>query len=457
MKMENDLGRDEIKRLVIRLAVPSMLAQFVNVLYSVVDRMYIGNIPEIGETALAGVGVSGPIVAMLLAFGHLVGIGGSPLMSIRMGEGKEREAEKILANSFLMLTVISLCVTVLLYLVKDWVLMQFGASEEIFPYADQYFTIYLMGTVFALLALGMNQFIISQGFARIGMVSVALGAMLNIVLDPVFIFGLNMGVSGAALATVISQLISCLYVLRFLFSRNVPVRLSFGGYEWRIMRRILALGLTPFLIVAFDNVLIIALNTALQHWGGADGDKLITCTTIVQSFMLMITMPLGGITGGTQTILGYNFGARRPDRILEAQKWIILLAVGFNTVMFLLAQTVPQYFVYLFTTNPEYVELTVRAIRIYTLGVIPLAIQYEVVDGFTGMGIPSFAITLSMFRKFLYLASVAVLPFVCEIQNIFYAEAVSDFGGTAVSTLVYLLVIRKVLKRCKPEQAAGTG
>lgn len=222
MKMENDLGREEIKRLVIRLAVPSMLAQFVNVLYSVVDRMYIGNIPEIGETALAGVGVSGPIVAMLLAFGHLVGIGGSPLMSIRMGEGKEREAEKILANSFLMLTVISLCVTVLLYLVKDWVLMQFGASEEIFPYADQYFTIYLMGTVFALLALGMNQFIISQGFARIGMVSVALGAMLNIVLDPVFIFGLNMGVSGAALATVISQLISCLYVLRFLFSRNVP-------------------------------------------------------------------------------------------------------------------------------------------------------------------------------------------------------------------------------------------
>ena len=456
MKLENDLGRDEIKQLVVRLAIPSMTAQFVNVLYSVVDRMYIGNIPETGEIALAGVGVSGPIVALISAFAYLIGVGGSPLMSIRMGEGNREEAEKILANSFLMLAVISAAITVVTYLAKGWILRQFGASEEIFPYADRYFTIYLMGTIFALMAVGMNQFIICQGFARTGMLSVALGAVMNIILDPVFIFVFHMGVAGAAAATVISQFASCLFVLRFLLGTRVPVRLGFGGYEKRIMKRILLLGLSPFLIIAFDNVLIIALNTALQRWGGVEGDKLITCTTIVQSFMLIITMPLGGITGGTQPILGFNFGARRPGRIREAQKWITLLALAFNTVMFLLAQTVPQYFVYLFTRNPEYVALTVRAIRSYTLGVIPLALQYEIVDGFTGMGIPSFAMALSMFRKTLYLGSVAVLPLFLKIEKIFYAEVVSDFGGTAMSILIYLLFIGRILKRCEPEEYPGT-
>lgn len=457
MKIENDLARDEVKRLVVRLAVPSMLAQFVSVLYSVVDRMYIGNIPEIGEKALAGVGVSGPIVAMLLAFGHLVGTGGSPLMSIQMGKGNEKEAKKILANSFMMLAVISVAVTILLYLIKDWLLLRFGASEEIFPYAEQYFSVYLSGTVFALMSLGMNQFIISQGFARIGMISVILGAVMNILLDPVFIFLLDMGVGGAALATVISQFFSCVYVLWFLFGQKAAVRISFGGYSLRIIKRIITLGLTPFLIIAFDYILIIALNTALQQWGGAQADKLITCTTIVQSFMMMITMPLGGITGGTQTILGFNFGAKRPDRILEAQKWIIILALAFNSVMFLFAQTVPQYFVYLFTRNPEYVELTVQAIRIYTLGVIPLAVQYEIVDGFTGMGIPSFAMALSMFRKALYLGSVVILPMVLPIDRIFYAEVVSDFGAAMVSSVIYLICIRKLLLRCSEGEAfSGT-
>lgn len=447
MKIENDLGKDDIKKLVIRIAIPSMLAQFVNVLYSVVDRMYIGNIAEIGETALAGVGVCGPIVTMISAFASLVGIGGSPLMSIKMGEGNVKEAKKILSNSFLMLAVISVLTTIAALLMKDRLLMWFGASATIFPYADGYITIYLAGTIFALMAVGMNQFIICQGFAKVGMKSVTLGAVINIILDPVFIFVLNLGVQGAALATVLSQTASCAYVLLFLFGKKVPIRIGFGGYEWRIIRKITILGLTPFLIIAFDNVLIITLNAALQHYGGAEGDKLLTCATIVQSFMLMVTMPLGGITGGTEPILGYNFGARRSDRVISAQKYIAFLALSFTAIMFLVSQTVPHYFAAIFTRNEEYISLTVWAIRIYTLGIIPLALQYVVVDGFTGMGVASVAIFLSMFRKVLYLGGVFALPVLFGVTSIFYTEAISDFGGTAMSAAVYFMVIRKILKR----------
>ena len=445
MKIENDLGRDDIRRLVLRLAIPSMLAQFINVLYSVVDRIYIGNIPVIGETALAGVGVSGPIVTLISAFAYLVGLGGSPLMSIRMGEGQDEKAKKILANSFWMIVGLSAVLTLVLFVFKREILTRFGASEEILPYAESYFTIYLLGTVFALLSIGMNQFIICQGFARIGMISVALGAVTNIVLDPVFIFVFDMGVAGAAFATVLSQFASAAFVLRFLRGNRVLLRLEFECPQVKTVCKIALMGLSPFLIIAFDNVLIISLNTVIQMYGGAEADMLLTCTTIVQSFMLIVTMPLGGITSGTGAILGFNFGAGRPDRIRSAQKYITLLAVVQCCIMFLFSRTLAQYFVYLFTRNEE---LTVWAIRVYTMGIIPLAVQYEVVDGFTGMGVPSVAISLSMFRKLLYLVSVFLIPVFAGVENVFYAEVVSDFGGTTVSVIVYLLLIGRIMGRC---------
>ena len=448
MKIENDLGRDDIRRLVLRLAIPSMLAQFINVLYSVVDRIYIGNIPVIGETALAGVGVSGPIVTLISAFAYLVGLGGSPLMSIRMGEGQDEKAKKILANSFWMIVGLSAVLTLVLFVFKREILTRFGASETILPYAESYFTIYLLGTVFALLSIGMNQFIICQGFARIGMISVALGAVTNIVLDPVFIFVFDMGVAGAAFATVLSQFASAAFVLRFLRGNRVLLRLEFECPQVKTVCKIALMGLSPFLIIAFDNVLIISLNTVIQMYGGAEADMLLTCTTIVQSFMLIVTMPLGGITSGTGAILGFNFGAGRPDRIRSAQKYITLLAVVQCCIMFLFSRTLAQYFVYLFTRNEYYVELTVWAIRVYTMGIIPLAVQYEVVDGFTGMGVPSVAISLSMFRKLLYLVSVFLIPVFAGVENVFYAEVVSDFGGTTVSVIVYLLLIGRIMGRC---------
>ena len=245
MKIENDLGRDDICQLVLRLAIPSMLAQFINVLYSVVDRIYIGNIPVIGETALAGVGVSGPIVTLISAFAYLVGLGGSPLMSIRMGEGQDEKAKKILANSFWMIVGLSAVLTLVLFVFKREILTRFGASEAILPYAESYFTIYLLGTVFALLSIGMNQFIICQGFARIGMISVALGAVTNIVLDPVFIFVFDMGVAGAAFATVLSQFASAVFVLRFLRGNRVFLRLEFECPQVKTVCKIALMGLSP--------------------------------------------------------------------------------------------------------------------------------------------------------------------------------------------------------------------
>ena len=311
--MENDLGRDPIRRLVLRIALPSMLAQFVSVLYSVVDRMYIGNIPEVGGLALAGAGVCGPIVTMIGSVAFLVGVGGSPLVSIRMGAGDNEGAKRILANCFVLLAGLSVALMALAYPTRRAVLLLFGASEASLPYAQSYYTVYLAGTLFALLSTGMNQFIICQGFAKKGMFSVLLGAVLNILLDPVFIFLLDMGVAGAALATVLSQLASCVFVLSFLFGRQPPVRITFGGYSLRLMGRVAATGFTPFIIIAFDNVMIIALNALLQKYGGpTEGDLLVAAATISQSFMLVVTMPRGGITGGTGARRGYNYGAGQP-------------------------------------------------------------------------------------------------------------------------------------------------
>lgn len=453
MKLENNLGTDAIRPLVLRIAIPSMLAQFVSVLYSIVDRIYISNIPLVGEIALAGVGVCGPVVTLIGAFASLIGVGGAPLMSIRMGAGKTEEARRILSNSFLMLCVCSVALMAVVFPLRQPMLMAFGASDATYGYANTYFTVYLCGTVFNLLALGLNQFIICQGYARKGMISVMLGAALNIVLDPVFIFVLDMDVAGAAVATVLSQLASCIFVLVFLFGRQPPIRITFGGYSARIMGRVMATGFAPFIIIAFDNVMIIALNSLLQKHGGAgQGDLLVAAATIAQSFMLVVTMPLGGITGGTGSILGYNYGAGQPKRILEAQKFILLLCLGYTTLLFLIGQGVPGLFVSIFSSDPQVGELAVRAIRIYTLGVIPLAVQYTVIDGFTGMGMMQYSLPLSFFRKAIYFITLFVLPMYFGAMSTFVAEPISDFVAPVVSAFVYWRRIRYVVG-LKPKKA----
>lgn len=448
MKRQNNLGKDNIKTLVWRIAIPSMLAQFVSVLYSIVDRMYIGNIPEIGDMALAGVGVCGPVVTMISSFASLIGVGGSPLMSIRMGEGREKEARKILSNCFMMLCVLSVVLTVAIMALKRPMLYLFGASDTTYVYADTYFTTYLLGTIFALLATGMNQFIICQGFAKHGMISVMVGAVCNIVLDPIFIFGLDMGVKGAAVATVLSQVASCIFVLSFLFGKVPPIKITFGGYSFKIMRRVLALGFTPFIIIAIDNVMIIAMNSVLQRYGGpAQGDALITCATIVQSFMLIVTMPLGGISGGTQTILSYNYGAGQTDRVLKAQKYILCLCVGYMVLMMIAAWTVSPLFVRLFTADAALGAEAVWAIKVCTLAIIPLGFQYELVDGFTAMGRVNFSLPLSFFRKLVYFAALFIIPLFAEPKMVFFSETISDILGPLATIIVYKLTIKKVMRK----------
>lgn len=446
MRRENDLGKDPVGRLVLRIALPSMLAQFVNVLYSIIDRIYIGNIPQVGALALAGVGVCGPVITMVGSIAALVGIGGAPLMSMKMGAGENEKAREIMANCFLLLCLLSGVSVALLVPLRRPMLLFFGASQATIGYAERYFSIYLTGTLFALLSTGMSQFIICQGFAKKAMAAVMLGAVLNIVLDPIFIFALNMGVQGAAVATVLSQLASCIFVLRFLFGREPPVSISFGAYSGRVIVRVLALGFTPFAIIAVDNVMIIAMNAVLQRYGGAArGDMLVTAATIAQSFMLVVTMPLGGISAGTGTILAYNYGARRRDRILKAQAFIAGLCVAYVTALFLLARLGGALFVRLFTTEPELAAEALSAIHICTLALIPLGLQYAIVDGFTGMGKVQLALPLSAFRKAVYFIALFALPAAFGARAAFYAEPISDIAGPVVSIAVYALCIRRIL------------
>ena len=424
MRRTNDLGRDPVGKLVLRLAIPTMLAQLVNVLYSIVDRMYIGNIPDIGGLALAGVGVCGPIVTLLSSFASLVGLGGSPIMAMRMGEGRKEEARRILNNCFLMLLVLSLVLTVSFLLAKDHLLMWFGAN-------------------------GMNNFLICQGFSGLGMATVMLGAVLNIILDPIFIFGLKMDVAGAALATVISQMASCAFVLGALLRKRMPVRLGWGGFDGAIMRRVLVFGLSPFLIIATDSVLLIILNTVLQRYGGPGlGDTLVTCATIVQSYLLLITMPMGGMTLGTQPVVSFNFGAGAPERIKKAIQTIVILCLIFCGVMMVVTYTVSPLFVRLFTSDGEIAARSVRYIKMFTCMIIPLAVQYPLVDETTALGRVRRALFSSLFRKSVFLAGLLLLPYFFGAEATFFSEPIADLVAATVTTILFVRGFPQVLLEC---------
>lgn len=447
MKHKNDLGSDPVFKLVLRLAIPTMLAQLVSVLYSIVDRMYIGNIPGIGTIALAGVGVCGPIVTLLSSFACLVGLGGSPIMAMRMGEGNHAAAQKVLNNSFLLLLCLSGVLTVGFLLGREPMLMLFGASQETFPYANTYLTIYTAGTFFALMAAGMNSFLICQGYSGLGMATVLVGAVMNIILDPIFIYVFHMNVAGAAIATVIAQMASCVFVLLSLRRKTMPVRLGWGGFQWGVMRRIMMFGLSPFLIIASDSVLLIVLNAMLQRYGGpGEGDVLVTCATIVQSYMCIITMPMGGITAGTQPIVSFNYGAGKTDRIKTAIKCILGLCLAFTVSMTIFTYTLSPLFVRLFTGDAMLAARSVRYIKIFTLAIIPLAVQYTLVDQTTAMGHLRLALFCSMLRKSTFLVCTVALPMIFFAEAAFFAEPICDLLCSAVTTILFLHFFPRILR-----------
>ncbi|MBQ8238651.1 MAG: MATE family efflux transporter [Oscillospiraceae bacterium] len=447
MAKVNDLGRDPIPALVLRIAIPSMLAQFVSVFYSIVDRIFVSSIPEVGDLALAGLGVCGPVVTMVGSFAFLIGIGGTPLMGISLGERNPARARQIVANCFAMLLALSAILTAAVFALKEPMLRLFGASDITYEYADAYFSVYIAGTVFALLSTGMNQFIIAQGYAKTGMLSIMIGTVMNIILDPVFIFVFDMGVSGAALATIISQAASAAFVICFLFSRRSNVKISFGGYDLGICLRVLKLGFTPFAIIAVDNVMIIAMNALLQKYGGpAQGDILVTVNTIVQSFMLVVTMPLGGISGGTQCILSYNYGACNSERVIKGHRFITAICAGYTTVLFILARTCGPLFISLFTEDAAIAAEAFRAIKIVTLAIIPLGVQYAIIDGLTGMGQVQLSLPLSFWRKLVYFVSIFLLADLAGAPSVFFAEPISDILGPLVSIPVCMKALPRIMK-----------
>lgn len=449
MKKAHDLGNDNVLKLVISLAVPSMVAQLISVLYNIVDRMFIGNIPVIGAAALAGVGVCGPIVTLLTSFGTLIGLGGSIMMAMSMGEGNLEKAKKIMSNSFLSLIVLSISLTALFLLFKDTLIMGFGASAQTFPYANTYLTIYTWGTVFALMATGLNYFITCQGFAAVGMLTVTLGAVSNIVLDAVFVYVFKWGVAGAAIATVISQFLSCAFAFAFLLNKHVPIRISLGGYELKIIRKILSIGLSPFLIIATDSVIAIAINVILKAKGGSDSDLLISAAAIVQSYMLLITGPLIGISGGTQAIISYNYGAGKTDRIKLAEKYIVILALILTTSMFIVTRLFPDFFVSFFTDDKVLAAVTVWGINTFTLAIIPLSFQYCFVDALTAMGKIKTALCLSMNRKSIYIICTVLFPVFYSAKSVFFAQPVADIISAVVSSTVFFIIFERHLKKRK--------
>lgn len=437
--MKKDLGKDSILKLVFSLAIPAMIAQLVNVLYSIVDRMFVGQIPEIGNQALAAVGVCGPIVTLLSSFGTLIGIGGSILMSIKMGQKKMEDTKQILYTSFIMLICVSIVLTVLFLFLRRPMIYWFGGSDALYQYANTYLTIYTAGTFFALMAIGMNYFITCQGFASMAMFSVIIGAITNIILDALFIRVFHMQVAGAAIATVIAQIMSSLFVVGFLISKHSQVRLKKNTFQIHFAKTILKLGFSPFIIIASDSIIIILMNTILQKVGGSGyGDVLISAATIAQSCFLLITGPLLGITSGTQTIISYNFGAKNRKRIEKAFKTIITMALCFCTFMFITIMFFSDSFVSMFTNDVTTTPIAIRAIRIFILGIIPMAIQYALVDGITALSNVKISLALSMTRKTIYIVSLLILPMIFMAESIFFAQPIADVLATMITSFVFI-------------------
>lgn len=444
----NDLGRDAIVPLVLRLAVPTMLAQLVNVLYGIVDRIFISMIPEVGAQALAGVGVCGPIVTLITSFAMLVGVGGSPLMAMRMGEERREEAERILANCALMLLALAALMTLTVALAGDRLLATFGASAALMPYAGPYLHVITAGILFSIGAAGLNQFIICQGASGMGMISVVTGALTNVALDPIMIFALDMGCMGAALATILSQAVSFALCLGYLLSRRAQVRIRVGGYSLKVMASVLKFGFSPFIILATDSVVIIALNSVLQRHGGAQAELWIAAATITQSYMQLITMPLLGLTGGTQPLLSFNLGACALDRIRQGMRMILKFGLIFTAAMFVASQFLPSLFARIFTGDPELISASVRAIRAYTLCVVPMALQYCFVDALTALGVPHISMALSLARKVNMTVWTILLPLLgLGAFSAFYAEPIADLCAGVLSTLVFRKTFEPLLAR----------
>ncbi len=446
---EKRLGTAPLGKLIFQLALPGILAQLINVLYNMVDRMYIGHMPETGATALTGLGVCLPIIVLISAFSAFAGMGGAPLAAIQLGKGDKNKAEKILGNAATMLIACSIVLTIVFGVFKEPILYAFGASTETIGFALDYINIYLVGTISVQLALGLNTYISCQGNAKIAMFSVLIGAVLNIVLDPIFIFGLGMGVKGAALATIISQTVSAIWVVRFLLSKKSVIRIKWENMkpDWKIIGMVCALGISPFVMQSTEALVTIVLNSGLQKYGG---DLYVGSLTILQSVMQLTIVPVNGMTQGVQPVISYNYGAGNFDRVKKTFKIVLIADLAVTIVACLLTQFIPGVFAAAFTDEAPLIALVEEVMPIFFAGIWIFGVQMACQSTFMGMGQAKVSLFLALLRKIILLIPLAlILPKFFDVQGIYYAEPVADIVAALTTGVVFLRMSKKLLK--KPE------
>lgn len=428
---KNDFSKGSVVKNILGLALPMTLAQLINVLYNIVDRIYIGRIPENATMALTGLGLCLPIISMVIAFANLFGMGGAPLCSIERGRGNEQEAEAIMGNSFVMMVLSGVILTVLGLIFKRPMLYLFGASDLTVPYADSYITIYLLGSVFVMIGLGMNSFINSQGFGKIGMLTVLLGAVANIILDPVFIFVFKLGVQGAAWATILSQGLSALWILRFLTGNQAILKLRRKNF--RLKRRrildIVGLGLSGFTMSVTNSLVQIMYNANLALYGG---DLYVGIMTVVNSVREVISLPINGLTNSAQPVMGFNYGAGEYGRVKKAIVFMSVVSVAYTTAMWSLVHGFPEFFIRIFNHQGDLVAAGVPAMRIYYFGFFMMSLQFAGQAVFVALGKSKNAVFFSIFRKvIIVIPLILILPglFHLGVNGIFMAEPISNFAG----------------------------
>ena len=453
MEQTNDkefLRTEPLGKLLLKLALPTVAAQLINMLYNIVDRIYIGHIPEIGAAALTGVGVCMPLIMIVSAFAALVGYGGAPRASIFMGKKDRVSAEKTLGNCFVLQILISVVLTAVLLIWNRDLLMAFGASENTIEYGVRYMNIYALGTVFVEITLGMNAFITAQGFAKTGMLSVLIGAVANIILDPVFIFGLDMDVQGAALATIISQALSCIWVVRFLCGkktylkiRKVNLRLSS-----KIILPCLALGVATFIMQASESVISVCFNSSLQKYGG---DVAVGAMTILTSVMQFAMLPLQGLGQGAQPIISYNYGAGDAGRVRGAFRLLLKVSLGYATLLWLLVMLLPGGFAAMFTSDAALLDYTRTALRIYMAAMFLMGIQMACQMTFNALGKATESIIVAVMRKFVLLIPlIYIMPHVIrsdQTMGVYLAEPIADTLAVTFTAILFTVQFRKIIKK----------
>lgn len=449
MAATNDFTQGSVPGNILRLALPLTLAQLVNLLYSIVDRIYLGRIPEVGRTALTGVGVCLPVISIVLAFANLCSSGGAPLCSIHRGKGEEEEARQIMGNAFTLLLLFGAVLTAVGLVFHEPLLYLFGASDITFPYARDYLVIYLTGTMFVMISLGMNPFINAQGFARTGMFTVILGAVLNLVLDPVLIFGLHMGVRGAAVATVISQGCSAAWVLLFLTGSRTVLRLTFASMRLAAERvgKILSLGLSGFFMAVTNSLVQILCNASLQFYGG---DLYVSVMTVINAVREVISVPVSGLTQGCQPVLGFNYGAGEYGRVRRGIRFTATLVVLVAVTLWAVAMLFPEALIRIFNDDEELLTAGVSAFRIYFATFFGMAFMFAGQSTFVALGRAKHSIFFSLLRKVGIVAPLTlILPgvFGMGVNGVFLAEPISNVVGGAASFTTMLICVYRPLKR----------